>query len=138
MGRARGMTLIEVMISIAIGMVGLMGTLLIILTMFQGNSFSRNMTEASMLVQSQLEALVSQKTFAGAAITSTNPLDGTTTTTLGVNAFGTTTPPGSYTVTVAWSSTTTAPTMRQIDVTVTWVDLQRFGVIHSVRAARLR
>jgi type II secretory pathway pseudopilin PulG len=69
---ARGMTLVEVLISLLLGVVGLLGMLMLVLTLGSGSTFSRQLTEASVLAQSRLEELVSQT-----GVSLTFPPDGT-------------------------------------------------------------
>src|SRR5262249_12563229 len=54
--RTRGMTLIEVMVALGLASVGMLGALAMVGASMRGGSFSRNMTEASVLVQSKLES----------------------------------------------------------------------------------
>lgn len=123
---ARGMTLIEVMISLMLGTVGLLGMLMLMLTLSNGSSFSRQITEASVIAQSKVEELVSS-----AAVTLTSPADGTTPVPDSLDAYGKANSAGPYTR--SWTYTTVsdaAGSRRRITVTVTWQD-QR-AALHSV------
>lgn len=73
--RARGMTLVEVMVALGVAVVGLLGALATLGTLLGGTTFSRNATEASVLAQSRLEELQS---LAGITVAPPNPPDGPT------------------------------------------------------------
>jgi hypothetical protein len=51
------MTLIEVMIALLVATVGLLGALAMLSTLLSGSSFSRHLTEASVIGQSRIEEL---------------------------------------------------------------------------------
>ncbi|MGZ3425606.1 MAG: type IV pilus modification PilV family protein, partial [Polyangia bacterium] len=115
--RARGMTLIEVMVALLVTTVALLGALATVGATIRGSLYSRNATEASVLVQSQLEAMVSMP-----SVTATSPANNssTTETTLdGTGAVNSTA--GVYTRVTSWS-TTTDTLRRVVTVTVSWLD----------------
>jgi prepilin-type N-terminal cleavage/methylation domain-containing protein len=59
MRRARGMTMIEVLVALLVATVGLLGGLAMISSLLSGSSFSRHASEAQILAQSRLEQLQS-------------------------------------------------------------------------------
>jgi Tfp pilus assembly protein PilV len=122
------MTLIEVMVALLIATVGLLGALAMLGSLIQGASFSRDMTEASSLVQTKIEELNAL------TITATNPADGN----YGpesVDALGNISPVGSgpwpYTRTWIWQQTVDNR-HRSVQVTVSWSDAR--GKPHTVTA----
>lgn len=125
--RARGMTLIEVLIALLVTTVALLGSLATVGVTVHGASFSRSATEASVLAQSKLEELVSLPQ--GAA---TDPLPANTTETT-LDANGNVSATGPYTRTVTWSSITSGK-QRQVLVEVDWNDAM--GKSHGVLASR--
>jgi Tfp pilus assembly protein PilV len=126
--RTRGLTLIEVMIALLVTTIALLGALATVGITVRGANFSRNATEASVLVQAKLETLVSlpQGVSGGSLPTVTSPE-----TTLDAN--GNTVPTGIYTRTTTWTQTT-SPAQRTCTVTVSWTDLT--GSSHAVTASR--
>ena len=129
--RARGMTLVEVMIALLITVVGLLAALAMLGTVVRSGSFSRRATEASVLAQSRLESLVSMS-----VVTATNPPDsgaGSPASTEAIDALGNPSASGPYTRTTAWSTTPDAR-RRVVTVTVSWLDSA--AVKHAVVAAR--
>jgi len=112
--RARGLTLIEVMVALLVTTVALLGALATVGVTVRGANFSRNTTEASVLAQAKLESLVSlpQGTSGG-----TLPSNSTET---GLDANGNTTTTGIYTRTTTWTAPTT--TQRKVSVDVSWPD----------------
>jgi prepilin-type N-terminal cleavage/methylation domain-containing protein len=125
---AGGFTLIEVMIALLVSMVGLLGALGLTISLMNGGTFARNMTEASTLVQSKLEAINSQ------VITMSAPVPGTVTETT-LDAYGNVVANGAYTRTTTWS-TTGDGLRRSIIVNVSWVD--GANVTHNVSATEER
>jgi Tfp pilus assembly protein PilV len=125
---ARGLTLIEVMIALLVTTIALLGALATVGITVRGANFSRNATEASVLVQTKLETLVSlpQGTSGGALPTTLTPE-----TTLDANGNSVST--GIYTRATKWTQTT-SPAQRTCTVTVSWTDLT--GSSHSVTASR--
>ncbi len=141
--RARGLTLIEVMVALLVTTIALLGALATVGVTVRGANFSRMATEASVLVQSKLEQMVS---YTASTVTASTPVDGTTITEPCLDANGTA-PAVSCTagqlaaypyqrVTV-WG-TTTAPDAgrRTLTTTVSWTDAN--GNPHSVVATRLK
>jgi prepilin-type N-terminal cleavage/methylation domain-containing protein len=115
---AGGFTLIEVMIALVVSLVGLLGALGLTISLMNGGTFARSMTEASTLVQSKLEAVNSQ------VITLSSPVDTTqssplTETTL--DAFGNVVATGQYTR-KTWWGTTGDGLRRSVVVEVSWLD----------------
>ena len=96
--RARGFTLIEVMMAMMIALVGLMGLLAITLVMGRGAMYTRNLSEASLLVQTKIEEIQSQ---VGVTVTPANPPNGATVEVL--DALGRISSTGSFTRTTTWS-----------------------------------
>jgi Tfp pilus assembly protein PilV len=123
--RAGGMTLIEVMVALLVTTVALLGALATVGATIRGSIFSRNATEASVLAQSQLEAMVSLPT-----VTTTNPANGTTTepTLDGTGAAG-----SIYTRSTTWGPSSDG-LRRVVTVTVSWQD--GMNATHSVTGAR--
>ena len=128
--RARGLTLIEVMIALLVTTIALLGALATVGITVRGANFSRNATEASVLVQAKLEQLVSlpQGTSGGALPSNTSETGPTA-----IDANGNTGTGGIYSRFTTWSQTTT-PAQRTCTVNVTWSDLT--GKSHSVTASR--
>lgn len=127
------MTLVEVMIALLVTTVALCGALATVGATIHGATFSRSITEASVLAQSQLEAMVS---LPPGTVTTTTPADGTTTieTQLDGNGIVNVTS-GGYTRTTVWSTTTAPDALRRlVTVTVQWADAS--GLPHQVVAAR--
>ena len=128
--RARGMTLIEVLIALLVTTVALLGALATVGVTVHGASFSRNATEASVLAQSKLEQLVSLPRGAVTdPLPASIPLPGITMDANGNPASG------PYALSTKWTSiTSTSGTQRQVQVEVDWNDAQGSG--HSVFATR--
>jgi prepilin-type N-terminal cleavage/methylation domain-containing protein len=130
--RSRGMTLIEVMVALLVTTIALLGALATVGITVRGASFSRNATEASVLVQAKLESLVSLPagTSGGALPTPT-----TLTETL-LDANGNS--GGIYTRTTTWTQTTA---QRTCTVIVSWPDTVYPNdptKNHSVTGARIQ
>ncbi len=124
------MTLVEVLVSMLVAMVGLLGVLAITLVVGRGAAFSRNMSEASLLVQSRLEEVQSQ---VGVTVTPPNPANGTTTEQL--DALGRPNAAGAFTRTTTWGVSTDG-LRRVIDVTVVFQDMS--GMNRTVTASTER
>jgi Tfp pilus assembly protein PilV len=124
--RASGLTVVEIMIALAISLLGLSASLSVILTLVRGAEFSRRLTEATTLVQSRLEETVAQGATPG------SPPSGTTVEP-GLDGLGRPAADGPYTRATTWSLTPDG-LRRQVSVTVTWVDAQ--GAPHGVTAHR--
>jgi prepilin-type N-terminal cleavage/methylation domain-containing protein len=127
--RARGFTLIEVMIALCVSVVGLLGGLALVLSLLSGGVFARRMTEASTLAQSKLEVVNAQ------LVTATTPADGAVFTESTLDAFGAVVAGGSYTRTTTWG-TTGDGLRRSVVVTVSWLDATNRA--HSVSATEER
>lgn len=142
------MTLIEVLIALMISVLGLMGTLSLLSTIFKGNGFSQRTTEASTLVQSKLEEFVSLQ---GVTVSPANPADNANCPTSGsptsipvptadprnpLTGLGVTDPAGAFQRSWSWC-TTTDGLRRRVEVIVTWTDTST-GRTHSLSAARER
>ena len=121
------MTLIEVMIALLVTTIALLGALATVGMTVRGANFSRNTTEASALVQSQLESLVSLPTgtSGGALPTTTSPVV--------IDGNGTVSATGIYTRTTTWTQTTT---QRTVTVIVSWPDPIDATKTHQVQATR--
>ena len=103
----RGFTLIELFVTILILTIGLLGTAGLTTGIIRGNFFSKNITSATVIAQTQLEA-VQNKGYLGA--TTTNfPSAAQTVPMSGLNYSRTTT-------------ITTAANMKTISVTVNWTE----------------
>jgi prepilin-type N-terminal cleavage/methylation domain-containing protein len=128
--RKRGMTLVEVMVALLVTTVGLLGALASVGVTVRGANFSRNASEASVLVQSKLEQVISLPT---GTTTGGLPNNGqpTVETTLDANGIITTT--GPYTRTTQWF-TVPGGLQRLVQVQVDWRD--GMNVQHSVVASR--
>lgn len=127
--RARGLTLIEVMVALLVTTVALLGALATVGITVRGANFSRNTTEASILAQSKLESLVSLPTgTSGGSLPTVTAEAGT------LDANGNTgTPEAIYTRSTSWVQT---KTQRTVTVTVSWPDLIDPTKTHSVIATR--
>jgi prepilin-type N-terminal cleavage/methylation domain-containing protein len=128
--RARGMTLIEVMVALLVTTIALLGALATVGITVRGASFSRNATEASVLAQSKLESLVSTLTgTSGGALPTVVAEAGL------LDANGNAGTGGVYTRTTTWSQTTLS---RTCTVTVSWPDPIVPTNTHSVTASRIQ
>jgi prepilin-type N-terminal cleavage/methylation domain-containing protein len=125
--RARGLTLIEVMIALLITTVALLGALATVGITVRGANYSRTATEASVLAQSKLEQLVSLPV--GTVVGALPP--GSTET--GIDVNGNT--GGVFTRVVTWTASTDA-LRRQCQVEVDWTDTVNPLVTHRVFATR--
>ena len=126
---AGGFTLIEVMIALVVSLVGMLGALGLTVSIMNGGTFARYMTEASTLAQSKLEAINSQ------VITLTSPANGTVQTETTLDAYGSVVSTGQYTRTTTWGVTADG-LRRGITVNVSWVD--GAGITHNVSASEER
>jgi Tfp pilus assembly protein PilV len=133
--RARGLTLIEVMIALLVTTIALLGALATVGITIRGANFARTATEASVLAQSKLEQLVSlpQGTQGGSLPTGTGlvgietPID--------ANGSCTNTLPCIYTRKTTWT-TSLDGIRRTCTVEVDWADPVNPSVTHSVFASR--
>jgi len=126
--RARGLTLIEVMVALLVTTIALLGALATVGITVRGANFSRSATEASILAQSKLETKVSLLTGA----TGTLPAFESET----IDANGNIVPTGTagaYTRTTAWNASTDG-LRRVCTVKVMWTD--GLGAQHWVYAQR--
>ena len=113
--RARGLTLIEVMIALLVTTIALLGALATVGITVRGANFSRSATEASVLAQSKLEQLVSTPVGTIGAPLPSGSMEAL------IDANGNSNPPGIYTRTVTW--TTSLDTLRRTcTVEVDWPD----------------
>jgi prepilin-type N-terminal cleavage/methylation domain-containing protein len=129
---AGGFTLIEVMIALVVSLVGLLGALGLTISIMTGGTFSRNMTEASTLVQSKLETVNSQ------VITLTSPSNGLVSPTECLDAYGNAlsgSPCPQYTRLTTWGLTSDG-LRRSVVVEVDWND--GASNLHSVSASAER
>ena len=131
--RARGLTLIEVMIALLVTTIALLGALATVGITIRGANFARTATEASVLAQSKLEQLVSlpQGTQGGSLPTGTG-LVGTES---NIDANGNNNPPGIFTRITSWS-TSSDGIRRTCTVEVDWTDTINPLVTHKVYASR--
>jgi prepilin-type N-terminal cleavage/methylation domain-containing protein len=115
--RARGMTLIEVMVALVVTTVGILGALAMISSLFVGATFNRNATEAMTLAQSTIEQVDSQ------IITMSSPADGPAAAETGLDAYGVTGsgPTNIFTRQLTWG-TTLDNQRRSVNVVVSWND----------------
>lgn len=123
--------MIEVMISLGITTVGLLGALAMLGTLFRGATYSRNVSEAMALVQSKLEIEVSRgpisATVPTSAATSESAMDS-----LGrITGSG----PFLYTRTTTWAPSSDN-LRRKVSVSVVFNDGS--GVAHTLLAERER
>ncbi len=140
--RDRGFTLVEVLMAFVLSTVGLLGALMLSLSLITGSSFSRHMTEASSLAQSKLEAIESQN------LAVNPPADGPVTPSESLDAYGNvvsssgtisngTVPTTVFTRSTTWATVANNGTnMRLITVTVSWPDAA--GLTHNVVATEER
>jgi prepilin-type N-terminal cleavage/methylation domain-containing protein len=127
-----GMTLIEVMISLLLGTIGLLGMLMLVLSLSAGSLFSRQLTEASVLAQSKAEELVSS-----VGVTLTTPADGDypSGSPESLDAYGRVAQAGPYQRRWNYSPWSDAGgSRRRVTVTVRWQDTR--GTWHTVVAVR--
>lgn len=104
----RGFTLLEVLVTALILAVGLLGTLGLATGVIRGNYFSKNLTSATVIAQTQLEAAHSK---GYASLTAANfPATPATISMGGVN----------FTRTTTITNNSPANNMRTVSVTVTW------------------
>jgi len=140
---ARGLTLIEVMVALLVTTIALLGALATVGVTVRGANFSRMATEASVLVQSKLEQMVSTT---ASTVTASSPPDGTTIPEPCLDANGNA-PVVSCTAgalaaypyqrQTVWGTTTAPDTGRRtLTVSVTWNDAN--GKSHYVYATRLK
>jgi Tfp pilus assembly protein PilV len=126
----RGFTLVEVMMAMLIAMVGLLGLLAITLVMGRGSMYTRNLSEASLLVQTKIEEIQSQ---ANVTVAPATPPNGATVEVL--DNLGRVVSGGQFTRTTTWSVSTDG-LRRVIDVTVSFQDAS--GTTRSVMASTER
>ena len=127
--RARGLTLIEVMVALLVTTVALLGALATVGITVRGASFSRSATEASILAQSKLEEQVSLPS----GTTGTLPTSGGTESNLDGNGNTQVNGTGIYTRITEWTPSTDG--LRRIcTVKVWWKD--GLGTQHWVYASR--
>ena len=112
--RARGMTLIEVMVALLIATVGLLGALAMVGTVIGGTSFSRAATEATVLAQAKIEEVQTRT-----LVTLTSPANGVESTESNLDAHGGTS--GIYTRTTTWGLSADG-LRRTVAVQVQWSD----------------
>jgi Tfp pilus assembly protein PilV len=142
------MTLIEVMISLLVAVVGLLGSLAMVSSVMNATAFSRRASEATVLAQARLEELQSL-TGVTAVVGAGNPLDTAfVAETAGVNGAianpldstgHTNANPsfGLYTRMVSWGTVTdTAGLRRSISVQVSWTETD--GRTHQVVVSGVR
>ena len=130
--RARGLTLIEVMVALLVTTIALLGALATVGITVRGANFSRNATEASILAQSKLESKVSllsgtTGSLPTPALETENNLDG--------NGAAQTNGTGIYTRTTQWTASPDG-LRRVCTVTVSWPDLVDPTKSHQVIASR--
>jgi prepilin-type N-terminal cleavage/methylation domain-containing protein len=128
--RARGLTMIEVLIALAVATVALLGTLGLVLSLMNGSSFTRAATEASTLAQSKIEAANS---LPGLTVFGTLVPPNGTTTEYNLDFRGQSGASGPYTRATTWSLTADNQRRRCV-VQVSWSD-SRSAQVHSVTAA---
>jgi prepilin-type N-terminal cleavage/methylation domain-containing protein len=115
--KQKGFTLVEILIALALSLVGLMGLMALQLLAVRSNANSRNFAEATALAQEKIESLQSTSYVSIAAATESN---------LGATPGATLTP---YTriTTVADNGS-----YKTISVAVSWSDDYRAGKTHAV------
>jgi prepilin-type N-terminal cleavage/methylation domain-containing protein len=126
------MTLLEVMIALLIASVGLLGALAMLGTLMSGGSYSRAVTDASILAQEKVEDQLALVAIPAVGTTGTDP---------NIDRFGMALPTGSpqqYLRTWIWSSYTDSlgSTRNRVSVSVAWSDT--LGTTHTIYAERER
>ena len=106
--RCAGFTLIEVLVAMVVLSIGLLGTLGLTAGVIKGNSYSKNLTSATAIGRTQLEA-VAREGYADA--TTTNFPTAPATVSMGNVTF---------TRTTAITNNSPAANMKTVTVTVTW------------------
>ena len=106
-GEIRGFTLIEVLVTALILTIGLLGTLGLATGIMRGNFFSKNITSATAIAQTQLEAVQNR----GYVNATTTNFPAAATVSMGSVSF-------SRTTTIIDNSPST--NMKTVSVTVTW------------------
>jgi type IV pilus assembly protein PilV len=107
---SRGFTLIEVLVTILILTIGLLGTAGLTTAIIRGNSFNKNLTTATTVAQTQLEA-IQRAGYTGAVINDVSgPFKSSDTVSAGGIAFSRTT------------GITTASNTKTVTVTVSWTE----------------
>jgi prepilin-type N-terminal cleavage/methylation domain-containing protein len=120
-GSARGFTLIELLVTMLILTIGLLGTAGLTTGIIRGNFFSKNITSATAIAQTQLEA-VENKGYANATTANfpsgpqTVPMDGL-----------------NYSRTTTITNNSPAANMKTISVTVNWTEAN-----HTARSVTLQ
>ena len=110
-GKAVGFTLIELLIALVILTLGILGTAALTTGIIRGNSFSKNMTSATAIAQSQLEAV--QR--AGYANVDTSHFS--------ASAAAVTTPDGvNFTRTTTITDNSPATNIKTVTVAVNWTE----------------
>lgn len=129
--RARGLTLIEVMVALLITTIALLGALATVGITVRGANFSRNATEASVLAQTKLEQEVS---LPQGSTSTTLPASSNETGLTAIDANGMTGNSNSiYSRSTTWSLSSDG-LRRVCTVIVSWTD--GLGVPHYVYASR--
>ncbi|HXG51455.1 MAG TPA: prepilin-type N-terminal cleavage/methylation domain-containing protein [candidate division Zixibacteria bacterium] len=108
--RQAGFTLIELLVALAVLSIGMLGTASLTVSVIQGNFFSKNVTSATAIAQTQLEA-VQNKGYTGT--TTANFPAGAQTVTMDGMSF-------SRTTTITDNSPAT--NMKTVTVNVSWVE----------------
>jgi type IV pilus assembly protein PilV len=120
-GETRGFTLIEVLVTALILTFGLLGTLGLTMGVIRGNFFSKNITSATAIAETQLEA-VQNRGYVNA--TTTNfPAAPATVSTGNVN----------FTRTTTITDNSPSSNMKTISVTVTWTEASNAARSVSLR-----
>ncbi|HEU4344876.1 MAG TPA: prepilin-type N-terminal cleavage/methylation domain-containing protein [Candidatus Binatia bacterium] len=110
-----GFTLIEMLVAVLVLTIGLLGTAGLTAQVVQGNFFSKNITSATVIAQTQLES-VQNKGYAGATTASFSSAAAS------VNMGGV-----SFSRTTTIAENSPASNMKTVTVTVTWNENNNVG-----------
>jgi prepilin-type N-terminal cleavage/methylation domain-containing protein len=134
--RARGMTLIEVMVALLVTTVGLLGALAVVGISTRGGNFSRSTTQASLLAQAKLEQRVSLPTGKTSdSLPTVDPTDCFDVSGIATSSCSAST--AFFTRTTKWTFSPDGK-QRQMQVDVKWTDMTGPHAVSAVRTQALQ